>query len=120
MKAKNIQTIKNDDKYTSVVDTTIYNDESKDNNIDNRRSSATSNPTERFTILQTNIDNNNNIIMKNKLHYSSKNKVQANLMTKKGCNNNESNHTPISKPTNGNVKKIHILSYDENYWIKEQ
>ena len=76
MKAKNIQTIKSNDKYSSVVDTTIYNDKSKDNNIYNRRSSAISNPTERFTILQTNVDNNNNnIITKNKLHYSTKNKV---------------------------------------------
>ena len=53
--------------------------------------------------------------MKNKLHYFTKNKVQANLITKEGCNSNESNHTPISKPKNGNVKKIQILSYDEKY-----
>ena len=58
--------------------------------------------------------------MENKLHYSTKNKVQANLMTKEGCNSNESNHTPISKPTNGNVKKIQILSYDEKYSSTEK
>ena len=103
--ARNIQMNYFDEKYSSAGNTNIYNDGSKDININISRSREKSNQDEIFNHRQRNVDHNNNMIMKKKVDYNTNNNDRANLKTNEGCNNSKCNKikTLSQNPNNNNT-----------------
>ena len=66
-----------DEKYSSAGNTNIYNDGSKNININSSRSRAKSNQDEIFNHRQCNVDHNENMIMKNQGDYNTNNNDRA-------------------------------------------
>ena len=79
--AKNIQMNYLDEKYSSAGNTNIYNDGSKDININSSRSREKSNHDEIVNHRQCNVDHNNNTIMKKKVDDNTNNIDRAHLQT---------------------------------------
>ena len=101
--AKNIQMNYLDEKYSSAGNTNIYNDGSKEININSSRSREKSNQDEIFNHRQCNVDHNKHMILKKKVDYNTNNNDRANLKTNEGCNKSKCNKIKTQNPNNSNT-----------------